>query len=82
MSRCGNGVTAAECEALFEHNGDSVSGAKVWRDARLERYVGDDTTWKYCDEEVDCGEATWKNTTVEDQDDETKKLRHIWLVCS
>ena len=31
---------------------------------------GDDPAWKYGDEEGHRGEAAWKNTIVEDQDDE------------
>ena len=31
MSRCGNGVTAADCEALFDRNGDRVRKITCWR---------------------------------------------------
>ena len=48
-SRCGNGVTRAECEALYKCSG-----------AGWERERCDEAVWKDSDEEDDRGEAKWK----------------------
>ena len=45
-SRCGNGVTLADCDALYKRSFDRFLGGMMWRDAGLEGDRGDDAAWK------------------------------------